>query len=103
MTNEEYLLNAFSEVFFELEELAKMPDNEFAKWYLEKMRIRWNEKEMPKCCDCYKQIEKPEDLRIYYGLKLHADCFKKSYALERLKKTETSRAYWDKVANLSFE
>ena len=35
------------------------------------------------CYDCKQEVDKPENLIRYFGLNLHPDCFKKTYAGEK--------------------
>jgi hypothetical protein len=86
--------------------IVSMSDDEFSKYYLEKMSEYkekdgwWSEGKVPACFDCNEVIQGPKDLRRFYGQCLHADCFKEYYESVKFLESGIRRLYWDRVAAL---
>ena len=104
----EHILFSFLGVrHLDYEKIMVLSENQFAHLYLELMTEYkdkdgwWGVKGTPGCSECNKEISGPENLRRYYGLSLHPECFKKVYENGWIAKG-MEKKYFDRVAKLSY-
>ncbi len=114
MRNSKYFVRDSIAELFEInsfavnyEEVLKLDDNEFAKFYLEMMEEYrdfngwWTCNKIPKCLDCDTIIKGPSNLRRYCGQTRDAECFERFWENERRDcDSHLLRKYFDRVAKL---
>ncbi len=86
--------------------ILALSDEDFAQLHLELMRGYnwWNMNVKPDCWECSKSIERPEDLRRYYGQNLHPPCFRQVNKNDAMRKQRPRREqqYWERLATLRY-
>jgi len=88
-----------------------LSDNDFSKYYLEQM-LEYNLYEFRRnsqssfrnCSNCKSVITRPEDLRRYYGMSLHPECFRKVYYPDEMDRhvKKSDIFIWRRVLELKF-
>lgn len=94
--------------YLNYEKILNLSENELSIFHstlMNEYRERdgwWSNGKIPRCSECKKFINSPEDLIRYYGNSLHHGCFKTFYnKAGPMEKEETIRKYWEKILNLT--
>ena len=82
---------------FDYKRIIALPDEVFAKLYLEMMTEYrdengwWSGDRIPHCRECRRKISGPEQMRRYEGSSFHPNCFRKFHERESRKGGRRSR------------
>ncbi len=86
----------------DVKRLEQLSLEDFAEYYFGEMRgyDYWKKGVKPKCFHCMEFIEKPEELRRYYGNNLHPECFSLVFIAEYEDMSKFDRRYFGLIERL---